>query len=275
MIKVEYSKEKGLVQTTSSSVDKFEINGAPLFPAETDAIKGNATVELTVTTGHLDVVNAVDQAVLDGKFFVFRDVEGKEYVVFFDPANDGGTDFAAVVAAGAPNVAVAQQVEVNSALADLNTKNKVATAIAAAIDALADFTASAVDNVVTITNLRAGKANRSLIDVSGVSGMAGQDAQGEAAEYSWSATQTDVEGASFEIPTAGLTKFESTVAGSFVVLPNLTSADAGALKYVLRTSGDTLVKNAAEDTTLSDLDNGLEHAVLLWTGLAWVTLFGS
>tara|TARA_B000000557_G_C20726483_1_gene422389 strand:- start:59 stop:886 length:828 start_codon:yes stop_codon:yes gene_type:complete len=275
MIKVEYSKEKGLVQTTSSSVDKFEINGAPLFPAETDAIKGNATVELTVTTGHLDAVNAVDQAVLDGKFFVFRDVEGKEYVVFFDPADDAGTEFAAVVAAGAPNVAEAQQVEVNAALVALNTKNKVATAIAAAINALDDFTASAADNVVTITNLRAGKANRSLIDVSGVSGMAGQDAQGEAAEYSWSATQTDVEGASFEIPTAGLTKFESTVAGSFVVLPNLTSADAGALKYVLRTSGDTLVKNAAEDTTLSDLDTGPEHAVLLWTGVAWVTLFGS
>lgn len=275
MIKVEYSKEKGLVQTTSSSVDKFEINGAPLFPAETDAIKGNATVELTVTTGHLDVVNAVDQANLDGKFFVFRDVEGKEYVVFFDPADDAGTAFADVVAAGAPNVAAGQQVEVNAALLDLNTKDKVASEVAAAIDALADFTASAADNVVTITNLRAGRAGRSLIDVSGVSGITGQDAQGEAAEYSWSAAQTDIAGSSFEIPTAGLTKFESTVAGSFVVLPNLTSADAGALKYVLRTSGDTLVKNAAEDTTLSDLDAGLEHAVLLWTGLEWVTLFGS
>ena len=110
--------------------------------------------------------------------------------------------------------------------------------------------------------------------MSGVSGLAGVDAQGNATTYSWSSSVTDVSGSNFEIPTGGVTRFNGTDAGSFVVLPNLTSAEAGAEKIVICDGGDTLVKNAAE-SQLADLDAPNEYAVLVWTGTAWVKTFAA
>jgi hypothetical protein len=267
-IKVEYTKDKGLVQTGVASIDKFEVKDAPLFPAEGLAVKGNTTIDITVNSFHPAdnaAPDAVDETILDNVFFTFRDVEGKQYTVWFDPAN-GGNAYP-----GPDSTAAGNRLEVNSALADLDSKNEVATAIAAKINAESDFTASAANNVVTITNLRAGKVNEdvSLVDMSGSTGIAGVDAQGNATTYNWTSSVTHVEGSNFEIATGGVTRFSGTVAGSFVVLPNLTSADAGAEKIVICDGGDTLVKNASE-TSIADLDAAAEYAVIIWTGTTWV-----
>ena len=120
--------------------------------------------------------------------------------------------------------------------------------------------------------MRAGKINSgvSVIDMSGATSIPGQDAGGEATTYSWTAAVTDVAGSNFEIATGGVTRFNGTDAGSFVVLPDLTAADAGAEKIVICDGGDTLVKNAAENTDLADLDAAHEYAVLVWTGTKWI-----
>ena len=268
-IKVEYTKDKGLVQTGVTSIDKFEIKDAPLFPATGDPIKGNTKVEITVNSFHPadnGAPDAVDETTLDNVFFTIRNVEGKQYTVWFDPA-DGANAYP-----GPVTTEVANRLEVNSAINALDSKNEVATAIANKINAEADFAAAAVDNKVTITNLRAGKVNDgvSLVDMSGATGIAGVDGNGAATTYSWASSITHVEGSKFEIDTAGVTRFSDTVAGSFVVLPNLTSSDAGAEKIVICDGGDTLVKNAAENTTLADLDTASEYAVIVWTGTKWV-----
>ena len=271
-IKVEYTKDKGLVQTGVTSIDKFEIKDAPLFPATGEAIKGNTKIEITVNSHHSNDNNApdaVDETILDNVFFTFRDVEGKQYTVWFDPA-DGGNAYP-----GPDSTEVANRLKINSAVAALDSKNEVATAIANKINAESDFTATPNQNVVTITNLRAGKVNEgvSLVDMSGATGIAGVDAQGNATTYTWTSSVTHVEGSNFEIATAGVTRISGTASGSFVVLPNLTSNDAGAEKIVICDAGvgftNCKVKNAAEQD-LATFDAAAEYAILLWTGTKWV-----
>jgi hypothetical protein len=269
-IKLEYTKAAGLVQSDATSTDKFEIKDAPLYPAVSEAVKGNTKLEITVNSFHpLDngAVNAVDETTLDPVFFNFKDVEGKQFTVWFDPA-DGGNAYT-----GPDTTAAGNQIEVNAALAALDTKAEVATAIAAACDAHAELSSAAVDNVVTITLLRAGKVNDNvgpLTDMAGATGIVGVDGEAAATTYSWTSSVTHVEGSKFEIDTAGITRTSGTVASSFVVLPDLTSADAGAEKIVICDGGDTLVKNAAEDVTLADLDAANEYAIIVWTGTKWV-----
>ena len=267
-VKLEYTETKGLVQTDVSSVNVFQVKDAPLFPATGAAITGNVEIAVTVNSHHTNddaAVDAVNETILDNVFFTFRDVEGEQYTVWFDPANDNN------VYPGPVSTPEANRLEVNAAVGALDTKAKVATAIAAKIDAEDDFTASATDNVVTIVNLRAGKINSgvSVIDMSGATSIPGQDAEGEATTYSWTAAVTDVEGSNFEIATGGVTRFNGTDAGSFVVLPDLTAAEAGAEKIVICDGGDTIVKNAAE-TDLAELDAAHEYAVLVWTGTKWI-----
>lgn len=272
-IKIEYTQSKGLVQSSADSVDSFEIKDAPLFPGETASVQGNAEIAITVNSFHpLDdgAPDAVEETTLDSAFFTFRDVEGAQYTVWFDPADGAG------VYPGPDSTPVGNRLEVNAALNALDSKDKVATAVAAVIDAKDDFTSSSAANVVTIVNLRAGKYNSDVVpvDMSGVSGLAGVDAQSEATTYSWTSSVSDVSGSTFEIPTGGVTRFNGTDAGSFVVLPDLTPAEAGAEKIVICDGGDTLVKSAAE-SQLADLDAANEYAVLVWTGTAWVKTFAA
>ena len=273
-IRAKYTKAKGLVQTDVDSITKFEIVDAPLFPALQTAIVGNTEIALTVGSFHPaddaapDAENETD---LDSKFFTLQAVDGTQFTVHFD---FGAGDPAY---RGPESTPEANRVEVVLAAGDADSTLKIANKIKERCDADAEFaahfTTTVADPVVTFVNKKVGAPSSGVtsVDLSDVTGLAGVDALGAAAEYSWTAAVTEGKG-SYTLDVGGVTRTSSTAANSLILLPDASADLAGGEKIVICDGvdgGNTLVKNAS-GTTIATLNAAAEYAVFNWSGTAWV-----
>lgn len=273
-IRAKYTKAKGLVQTDVTSIDKFEVVDAPLFPATQTAIEGNTEIALTIGSFHPaddaapDAVNETD---LDSKFFTLQAVDGTQFTIHFDI---GAGDPAYRGPAATP---AANRVEVGLAANAADTTAKIAAAIKTAADADAEFaahfTTTVVDPVVTFVNKKVGAPSSGVtsVSLSDVTGLAGVDGAGAATTYSWTAAVTEGKG-SYTLDVGGVTRTSSTAANSLILLPDASADLAGGEKIVICDGvdgGNTLVKNAS-GTTIATLNAAAEYAVFNWSGTAWV-----
>jgi hypothetical protein len=158
-----------------------------------DLVVGVAEVSTVDTTG-------LTAAGLADKYFLLSGASGGFYVWFNLDA--GGVD-----------PAVANRTAVPVAIATGNTVAQIATAIAAALDALADFDAAAVVNVVTITDAATGARTDIAAGNSGLAvGVSTQGVTAIAAAVPL-ATYTVPASSNFEIPlhSSGLEFFNGIV----------------------------------------------------------------
>ena len=275
-IKVKYSKAKGLVQTDVSSIDKFEIVDAPLFPATQTAIEGNTEIALTVGSFHPTddaAPNAINETDLDGKFFTLRAVDGTQFTVHFD-IGAGNPDYP-----GPTSTAEANRIEVELAAGGADTTGEIAAAIKTQVDLnaafAAHFTTTVADPVVTFVNKKVGAPSAGVIsaDLTNLDALPGVDAEGAATTYAWTAALTEGKG-SYTLDVGGVTRTSSTAANSEILLPDADADFAGGEKIVICDGvdgGDTLVKSAG-GATLATLNAAAEWVVFNWSGTAWIKM---
>ena len=269
-IKAEYTVEKGLVQTKGDA-SSFQITGAPLYPALQPPIVGNTSIAITVTSDHPAddaAPNAVGETDLDGKYFNIYSVDGTKWTVWFDI---GGN---ATAYPGPADTPALNRLEVQLAANAADTEAKLATAIAAALDATADWAAAGAGAVMTATNLKVGEQLYSSVDLTQVTNLAGVDGAGDATTYSWTAVITAGSGPYTQEP-GGVTRTSSTVAGSLIRMVDLEATQAGAETIIICDgvdAGNTLVKNADGTVTLATLNAANEWVVLSWSGTDWVKM---
>lgn len=272
-IKAEYTVEKGLVQSKGDA-SSFQVTGAPLYPALQDPVVGNTSIAITVGSDHPaddGAPNAVGETDLDGKYFNLYSVDGTKWTVWFDIGGNA-TEYP-----GPADTAEANRLEVELAAANADTEAKLATAIATAINAAADWSAAAADAVVTAVNLKVGEQAYSAVDLAQVTNLPGVDGNGDATTYTWTAAITSGSGPYTQDP-GGVTRTSSTAAGSLIRMPDLDASQAGGEKIIICDGvdgGNTLVKNAAGNATLATLNAANEWVVLSWSGTDWVKMFAA
>lgn len=216
------------------------------------AIVGMTGVEVTVSTG--DTANETAEALLDalagrekykltcaassamttGQYFTINSAtDATEYYVWFN-VNSGGGD-----------PAPASKTGIEVAVGASDTADQVATALAAALDANSDFTATANSDVVTVTNAAAGATTDAAnVDVASPFAVT-KTVEGRAAITDFTGARTDdvvtftnasngytTPGFNFTMDSVNGFDLEVTTTGKSAA-PNLTDADVRATAEVI------------------------------------------
>jgi hypothetical protein len=262
MPKVTFSNAKGILQEAGSG---FQVNDTPILE-EIEALADSASFTVTVnTTGDTG-------SDLDGKYFLIADASGTQFHVWFDIGNTGTAD-------PDPLDGESTSVEVSTVTAG-DAGTVVAGFVATAINARAEFTATATDEIVTVSCLELGQVRldltngvSDLVTIGDLEGIgAGEETFAVAMVSNSSSTTSAL--ATFGVTNlaqandqsvAGTATLAATAAGTkkLIVLP----ASPGAGSSVVVTYPDT----AGVDATAT-FDTAEQYVYLLSTGDGWTAL---
>ena len=152
------------VNDTTKTIDIYNPNGVvtPVGNPEVTQVSTIADVVGSPEIYSIDV-NGLGGAALDGLYFIIEDTNGT-VAVWFDTDNSGTAE---------PSHGASRSIEINPAAAA--SSNTVASLIAGALQADAAFTATAVGDIVTITNTQNGNLGPLQLGTSGFLDNGGTD----------------------------------------------------------------------------------------------------
>lgn len=262
MPKVTFSNAKGILQEAGTG---FQVNDAPILE-EIEALADSASFTVTVNT------SGDTGSDLDGKYFLIADASGTQFHVWFDiDAHDAAAD-------PDPLDGESTSVEVDT-VAEGDTGATVAGKVATAINARAEFTATATDEIVTVSCLELGQVRLDLTNgVSDLVTIGDLEDIGVGEETFAVAMVSNSSSTTSALATFGVTNLAQANDQSVAGTATLAATAAGTKKLICASTveaGSSVVvtyPNTVGVDATATFNTAAQYVYLLSTGDGWAVL---